>query len=340
MLAVIFRLAASDTEKAWRRISAPSFCATGIAASSPVSTSTTGIPRRRSGTRSRWNDRPVHYLGELAQHLIAAAVPILIVDGLEVVDVQQQHGKRGMLTRGDGDLAADDRGQEAPVQHVGERIAAALDFRHHVEQTVEQVLDARHQFLQLAHQSGMAPCPSAPRISPGSTTSSSRATASMICRSAGALNSTPPLWCNHRPNSEAAARQHLLRRAVVQADQHGLAPFEQRGAPLALGGDVLPQREQPVGLVVARAAVDVAHEGAAHLLDRRRTDCRRTAWPPTRPCRPVAGAQAQRDLVLQDARAGHHQMNGDVHARVDLADLFCVAISAAISPGRARRAGP
>ncbi|MNS90812.1 hypothetical protein D3C72_1248770 [compost metagenome] len=61
----------------------------------------------------------------------------------------------------------------------------------------------------------------------------------------------------------------MLGRPVVQADQHSLTPFQQRGAlALALGGNVLTQREQPVGFIVAGAAIDVAHEGAAHLFDR------------------------------------------------------------------------
>ncbi|MNS90813.1 hypothetical protein D3C72_1248780 [compost metagenome] len=95
--------------------------------------------------------RLMHHLGKLAQHLVAAGMAMRIVDGLEVVDVQQQHGKARTLAPGNGDLAADHRRQEAPVQHIGQRIAAALDLGHHVEQAVEQVLDARHQFLQFTH---------------------------------------------------------------------------------------------------------------------------------------------------------------------------------------------
>ncbi|MNR02628.1 hypothetical protein D3C85_1184850 [compost metagenome] len=56
--------------------------------------------------------------------------------------------------------------------------------------------------------SGSEFCPSgSPSIIWGNTVSSRRATASVIWRRAGALsNSTPPLCCSHKPNSEAASR--------------------------------------------------------------------------------------------------------------------------------------
>ncbi|CUI96738.1 Uncharacterised protein [Achromobacter sp. 2789STDY5608628] len=266
----------------------------------------------------------VHHLGELPQHLVAAGVAMLIVDRLEVIDIQQQHRERRALARGDQDLAADHRGQEAAIEHVGERIAAALDLGHHVEQAIEQVLDARHQFLQFTHlvrQRRRAALQQAgqhhvvqPRHRFGDLPQRRRA-----LEQHAALVLQPQAELGGRQ-----ARQHLFRRAVVQTDQHRLAPFEQGGAlALALGGNVLAQREQAVGLVVAGAAVDVAHEGAAHLLDRQveqiadvlgRDRCRHAVQ--------VTGAQAQRDFVLQDAGAGHHQVDRDVHARMHFAHLL------------------
>ncbi|KAG0771626.1 hypothetical protein G6F22_016321 [Rhizopus arrhizus] len=254
-------------------------------------------------------------------------MPMRVVDRLEVVDVQQQHRKAAALTRGNGDFAPHHRRQKAPVQHVGERVAAALDLGHHVEQAIEQMLDARHQLLQLAHLIGHRHLllrvrqhqsrqhhVVQPRHSFGDLTQRWR-----TCDPHAALVLQPqPDLRGRQP------RQRLLRRAVMQADQHGLAPFQQRGAlALAFGRDVLPQRKQAVRFVVARAAVDIAHEGAAHLLDRQIeqiTDVLRGNGG-RRPIQ-VACAQAFGDFVLQDAGAGHHQMDRDMDAGMHFAHLL------------------
>ncbi|KAG1250813.1 hypothetical protein G6F68_012608 [Rhizopus microsporus] len=189
------------------------------------------------------------------------------------------------------------------------------------------MLDARHQLLQLAHLIGHRHLllrvrqhqsrqhhVVQPRHSVGDLTQRGRTFeqhAALVLQPQPELRGRPP-------------RQRLLRRAVMQADQHGLAPFQQRGAlALAFGRDVLPQRKQAVRFVVARAAVDIAHEGAAHLLDRQIeqiTDVLRGNGG-RRPIQ-VACAQAFGDFVLQDAGAGHHQMDRDMDAGMHFAHLL------------------
>ncbi|CUJ05640.1 Uncharacterised protein [Achromobacter kerstersii] len=110
----------------------------------------------------------------------------------------------------------------------------------------------------------------------------------------------------------------------MQADQHCLAPLQQGGAlALALSGNVLPQGEQAIRLVIARAAVDVAHEGAAHLLNGQIKQITDVLGGDGRGhAVKIAGAQTGRDFVFQNAGAGHHQMDRNMHARMHFAHLF------------------
>ena len=63
---------------------------------------------------------------ELSQDLVAVQVPVLVVDALEVVDVDERDGKRRVVALGAVDLLAQPVHEVAAVEDAGQVIDRAL----------------------------------------------------------------------------------------------------------------------------------------------------------------------------------------------------------------------
>ena len=100
---------------------------------------------------------------ELDEHLVARGVAERVVDGLEVVEVEEDHGRRACLARRAGDRVADLLGEHRPVREPGhgvvERLVRELGLERlaladvaRVEQDAADVLvidEVREQDLEL-----------------------------------------------------------------------------------------------------------------------------------------------------------------------------------------------
>ena len=75
-------------------------------------------------------ERIAEAVGDLLEHDVPELVAEGVIDGLEVVDVEQHDGERPALALGDVDLALEGLGQHHPVGQFGERVvigAVAVD---------------------------------------------------------------------------------------------------------------------------------------------------------------------------------------------------------------------
>ena len=88
----------------------------------------------------------------MLQGAVAGFMAVFIVDGLEVVQVQQQHAETAGGFFRQLDLAAQHGRQKATVQQVGQRIATGIELADALEQHAQQgtdLADFGTHFLQL-----------------------------------------------------------------------------------------------------------------------------------------------------------------------------------------------
>ena len=69
---------------------------------------------------------PSRRRGELDEHLVAGGVAQRVVDGLEVVEVEEDHGRRALLAAGAGDRLADLLGEHRAVREPGDGVVERL----------------------------------------------------------------------------------------------------------------------------------------------------------------------------------------------------------------------
>ncbi|MNU81586.1 hypothetical protein D3C71_712520 [compost metagenome] len=259
--------------------------------------------------------------GNVLQRAVASVVAVAIVDRLEVIEVQQQQRERRVVARGQFDLTAQHGRQEAPVEQVGQRIAARIQFADAFEQQGHQVADGGQVFAD-HRQGGQPPC----RIFIGGALQAAvdacHQLANLLRLAAFAEAGNALVG---EPQAELRGRQTGVVGACRMAGegvQQAVFPIQQQGAlALALGADVLHQREQPVRCVGARRALAGMRIGQGHALhgdvhDRAETIDRGESG--------VAvigvGAQAHEQFVLEHACTTCHQVDRNADPCMHIAD--------------------
>ncbi|KAG1084679.1 hypothetical protein G6F40_014419 [Rhizopus arrhizus] len=89
-------------------------------------------------------------LAEQARHVLQRAVAgimaVAVVDGLEMIQIEQQQRERRVVARGQLDLPAQYRRQETAVEQVGQGVAAGIQFADALEQQCHQRADGCQVF--------------------------------------------------------------------------------------------------------------------------------------------------------------------------------------------------
>ncbi|KAG1557856.1 hypothetical protein G6F50_012573 [Rhizopus delemar] len=264
-------------------------------------------------------------LAEQARHVLQRAVAgimaVAVVDGLEMIQIEQQQRERRVVARGQLDLPAQYRRQETAVEQVGQGGAAGIQFADALEQQCHQRADGCQVF--------------ADQWQPGQPLGSGVG-GGLLQAIIDTRHQLPDLLglaafteagdaLVGEPQAELGAGQAGTVAALHMAGQgvqQGVLPIQQQGAlTLALGADVLRQREQPVGRIgtggaFARMGVSQGHAFHGDVHDRAEAvDGGEGGGTVGR-----SVAQAHEQLVLEHARATGHQVDGNADPRVHIAD--------------------
>ncbi len=263
--------------------------------------------------------------GHLLQHHVARFVAVAVVDLLEVVDVDGQHGKAGAVAARVVHRFAQHHGQELAVEQAGEHVAPGFEFAVLLEQGVQvegDVLAVLAQFAQLGD--ALAFAAGLGKGGQQHLVDALHGVQDGFCL-AGALEGVRALVAKPQAKLRHAQARQLPRLQAHGVVEHELVfPVEQGGAAaLTFGRDVLRHGKQAVGLFGARVAVARGGVGLAHDLHGQ-VDHLGDQLPGGSALRTIQAGIALEQGVhffFQAAGAAQHQVDRHVDARMDFTDL-------------------